>query len=273
MAVGGLKFPAANQQVANRKRDTAELQLRQAVSQYQPGQNVTQAAQQTGAAATQAQGQINLQEQQANQQMAGQQAAQELQKQGQGFQRSLQQQQANNFEQSEKLKDNINRLGQEAADLELSSRLNFENYKGQQKYLTERNYADYAIQLAEDREKLADWEQASKQAHQKKMTMMDIAYRKVIQGMEQQYQSARQEDRQALKQKLGEMKRAYQERMTQMQNEAANKAAMWGAVQTVGQTALMAGVTVGTGGVAGPALMAAGGATMLGGMAGQQGMF
>jgi len=235
MAVNQLQFPVATQAVANRKKDAAEIQLRRAVSQYKPQQGATagQAAQQLAAGSAAQQGQIGREAQAQTAQMAQTAQGQELARQGQAQQQALAGQQLSGQQQAEKLRQSIYDLGQDAADQELESRTNFMKQKGEQKYLSDSNYAVFAALSAKSQEEFQDYAQASQQAHERNMQMLQAAYAVKIQELENQFNKAEGKKKQDLQREIGVMQNNAAAAQGRARNRAAKNQAVWQAAGSI----------------------------------------
>lgn len=243
MAIDKVQFPVANQAVANRKRDAAEIQLRQAISQYRPQQGVTteQAAGQLAATGAAQQGQIGREAQAQTAQMAQTAQQQQLATQGQAQQQALAGQQLGGQQQAEKLRQTIYNMGQDAADQELESRLAFMKQQGQQKYLSDRNYADYAVLNAKSDEEFQDYAQAAQQAHDRYMQMIDTAFKVKIQEIQNEMAKSEGKKRQALQKELAVMQNNAAAAQSRARARSAKNQAVWQAAGSIVGSGIVAG--------------------------------
>jgi hypothetical protein len=162
-----------------------------------------------------------------------------------GLERGLRQRRESNL-------DRVAKLGSEIQDRILTSRLKFQTDQAGQKYLNERQLADFAIMKIKSDEEFADLSQQVQQDTERKLAMMEVAQKKIQQILSNKHLQEQLGLDFEAKKELAEMARAHEKAMAKAKNDAANKAAMWGAAGTV--------VGAGLGSLGGPAGAMAGGA-------------
>lgn len=254
------QMPVRNKAIADQQRAARMLQLQQAVAGLPTGAAPTaqQAAGMGAAVAQQAGAEQVARAQQATKQAAqiGQLGMQEQQLAGQ--QQLTAAQQAG---QQESL-DQASRLAalDASAKKELfDSQLQFKKDQADRTLFTERQLADYKRMTAGQEEDYKNWAQRSKQLHDRNIQVLATVNARLEEALQQQYSMGKQQQNQALIKELAELKRDNDRRIATARANAANTAAMWGAI---GGAAMMAGgvalTATGVGAPVGVGLMAAG---------------
>lgn len=100
--------------------------------------------------------------------------------------------------------------------------------------LNDRQLADYAVTSAKSQEELADYEQEVNQALERKQALLQQAFSILSQTEAQVFEREQTEANQDLQRRIAEAKQKLEADMAKLQNEAANSAAIWGAVTAAG---------------------------------------
>lgn len=243
------QLPVANQRVAQGQQAARDMQLQQAVQKAPAGQNITQTAQQTGAAAAQ----------NAGAQMV-EQAQNQVKQQGQigqiGLAEQQQQAQANvaGLQQGAKeaAMSNVQKFAQisEQAKQEMfDKQMQFQKDEQGRTFFNERQLADYAKLNAANDEQFKDYAQNAEQLNKRKLQTMEQAYKVAMADLNQKQALAEQKKDQQAQLQINAIKKEIEERMQRERARAANRAAAWQA----GGTIVGAGVGAFAGGPAGAA--------------------
>ncbi len=252
------QLPVANAGIAQGQQAAQQMQLQQAVQKAGPKVQTTTTAQDTGAAAAANQGQQMIEgaknSLQQNQQV-GQVGLGEQQRQGQqevaGAQQGLNQQQMDNVERLANLSEGTKQQLYDA-------NMQFQKDEVGRTLFNEAQLADYAVTKAQNAEQFRNYQQQAEQMNKMKLDLMESAYAKITEDLNQKAAVANQKQDQQVALEIAQKKREADLEMQKARNKAANSAAMW----TAGGTA--AGAAAGSFG--GPAGAMAGGS--LGGAAG-----
>ena len=246
-------MPVANQAVADQLQQGRQTQLQAAISSAPTGVSTRQAAQQVGAQQAQQAGQIQtgIMEQDLKQQaQLGQlglaEQAQTAQKGLADRQLGLQQKQR---ELTGKLTAIDSRLKNELFDKQLS----FQRDDMGRTLYNDRQLLDYKLMTAKSDEDLSNYEQKVSQLSKRKLQILEAAYKKIAQTLEQQFTKGQQKLDQAQKKRLVLAEAAMKEKIAREKANAANRGSMFSSAGTI------AGAAVGTyyGGPAGGAAGAA----------------
>lgn len=97
----------------------------------------------------------------------------------------------------------------------------------------ERQLMDYTIHKAQSQEELMAYEQKVQQLSKRKMQMLQTAYKKVVQSMEQANTQYNQSMNNALKAQLAASKQALEKKIAQERADQANRAGMFTAAGTI----------------------------------------
>ena len=253
------RMPAMSEQAAKRDQATQAMQLQQAAAAQPtgPGAGVT-AAQQLGAASAATAGQA--QAARAQTEMGRLDTTAQLGMQERGRQ-AREEQFSREMQQRQERANSANRLNQLSRDAKreiLDSRLQFNQDQAGQKYMNERQLADWMITKAKSKEEFANYAQTAQQEHQKKMQIMNTANQKLDQILKQGYLQKKGDlDQQSIL-AIQKAKADLEKKMRKDAADAANKQAMWQTGGTIVGTAI--------GAFGGPAGAAVGGS--VGGAAG-----
>lgn len=259
------QLPVANSNIASGQQAARDMQLQQAVAKAPPKANITQAAQQTGAAEAQNAGQQMVQNAQQGIKQQGQVGQLGIQEQQRASQANVQSLQSGAKEQS---MDNVQRLGNlsEQAKQELyDKQMQFERDESGRALLNETQLLDYAKLNAQNQEQFKDYAQTADQLNKRNLQAMETAYKLIASDIEQKQRVAEQKKDQSQLQELAKMKKEADEKIAKERAAAANKSAMWTAGGTIAGTAVGAAFGGPAGAMVGGA---AGGA--VGGMVGSQ---
>jgi len=121
-----------------------------------------------------------------------------------------------------------------AEDELFTQQLRFQQDELGQTMLNERQLADYALNHARTQEELANYEQEVSQALERKQLLLQRSFTILKQAEEQLLQSQETEANQELTLKIAQARQKLEEDMQKLAKDAANKAAIWSAVSTVG---------------------------------------
>lgn len=259
------QLPVSNSRVAQGQQSARDIQLQRAVASAPAKANITQTAQQTGAAAAGQAGQQAVeraQSQAQQQQQVGQLGLQEQQRAGQARVFGLQQ------GAKEQAMDNVQKLAQvdEKMKQELyDKQTKFEKDEAGRALFNDRQLADYAKLNSQSDEQFKDSAMKSDQLSKRKLQAMEAAQQVVNQDLNMKYEQAKQKGDNQLMQSIVQQKRDMDKKIMEEKNAAANRQAMWQAGGTI--VGGVAGAVFG-----GPAGAAAGASAggALGGLAGSQ---
>lgn len=262
-------LPGANQQVQQGLDEARKTQLQNTIKNSQPAQATTANAQQLGAQQQAVAGQNALQAQQTTQN--------QLTSVGQlGLQEAGLQQRQEDADQAIRLNDlqqkAANKLSQLDSSLKnelLDRQLQFQKDKAGNTLFTERQLMDYAASKAQSEEEFANYAQMADQAYSRKIQVLEVAHKKLLQTAEQGYISEGKALDQESKKQIVEKMAAVNGAIDRAKNRQAENKARNQATGTIVGTAIggaIGSVIPGAGTMAG---MAIGGA--LGGAIG--GMF
>lgn len=246
-------MPIMAEKQAKGRQAAQALQLQQAAAGISPQQITPTAAGRLGAASAQTAGEGQVK---AAQTAAGQQdqlGQLGLQERGQAARSAQFDREAQLRQDRIQAEARLSNLSQDAKRKILDSRLQFNQDQAGQKYLNERQLADWMITKAKSKEEFNNMAQQAQQAHQKKLQIMDTAQKKLTQVLEQGYIKKKGDLDQETRKTLIKARIDMQERIAKEQADAANKNSMWSTGGTIIGTA--AGAYFG-----GPAGAAAGGA-------------
>lgn len=244
-------FPAANNQLAGQLQAGRQMNVQAAVGGAAPGQPIRQAAQQTGAVVAQTAAEdtkkVVGQGIEGGVQAAGM-ALEERQAVSGAEQARAQLANRDREMNARAVLSNLSRTAEnQIVDMNIQFRLDDANRVA----LNETQLADWAILKAKDGESFKNYAMKSKQMHDRKIQLMEVANKRLTQALE--FESKRKEQRldYETRKKIAKMKADLEEKIRREKAEAANKQAMWSAAGTV--------VGVGVGALTGnPAGMAAG---------------
>lgn len=140
------------------------------------------------------------------------------------------------------------------------SRLQFKQAEAERKFSNARQLADYVILSHEDGLATKKKLQEMTLAYQRDQVIMEAAYAKISQALEQEFQKSEQQASQAQKKKLLELKQAMEQRMREKKRQANKMTNMITGVVKVGAGVAVAAASSWTGvGAAAGATIAAGG--------------
>lgn len=259
-------LPVANAQVAAGQNAARQMQIQSAVKAA-PQKAGTATAQETGASVAANAGQQMIQN-----------AGQTIQQQQQVGQVGLAEQARQNQAEVQSLAsggreqtmDNVQRLAalDSKAKKELyDDQMSFARDENGRTIFNEQQIADYARMNAKSNEEFKNYAQVATQASNRKLQLMETAYKKVQEDLNFKYAEAKQKGDQAAQKQIASDQSDMAARMQRERAKAANNGAMW---QTGGA---IVGTVVG-GIYGGPAGAMAGGAaggaagSMIGGMLG-----
>lgn len=263
------QMPARNQTIADQQRAARMLQLQQAVSKMAPTAAPTagQAAQ-LGATTAATAGEQAVQQAASTVETAGQAARLGLQSEALAGQQRLGA--AQEMAQKEQL-GQVERLAaiDAQAKTELFDKeLQFKKDAANQTFFSERQLADYKRQTAVSDEQFKNWANTAQNYHKRNIASLEAIYNKLAEVEKNNYQVGKQRLDQAAKEELIRLKLDTERRIANAKRKAANTAAGWTALGTIGGAAI-GSIIPGAGTVAGAALGATVGGA-LGGIAGAQ---
>lgn len=259
------QLPVANSNVAQGQAAARNMQLQQAVAAAPSTANIKQTAQQTGAASAQQAGsemiqnaQNEVKQQGAVGQVGLQQQQQDVAGQVAGQQQGLAQQQM----------DNVQKLASidEGAKQELyDKQMQFQKDQDGRTMFNTIQLADYARLKSQSDEQYQNYAQQAQQLEKRNLQVMEAAYNKVAEDLNQKYALAKQKGDQQTQLQVAAMKREADAAIERAKSRAANNQAAW----TAGGTVVGAGVGAIAGGPAGASTGASVGGA-LGGLGGSQ---
>lgn len=259
------QLPVANAQVAQGQAAARDMQLQQAVKAAPAGQNITQTAQQTGAASAQNAGQQLIQNASNQVKQQGQVGQLALGEQQLGNQQSLSNQQQS---AGQNQMNNVQRLAgvSEQAKQELyDKQMQFKKDEMGRTQFNETQLQDYLRSNAQSDEQFANYKQTADQLTKRKLQAMEQAAKLIEVDLNQKQALAEQKKDQQSAKEIADIRREIQEQMAREKSRAANRAGAFAAGGTIAGG--VAGAVIG--GPAGAMVGAqAGGA--LGGMAASQ---
>ncbi len=248
------QMPGMNQQLQKQQQAANDILFAQNLSGAvnKPNQSALPAIGQ----ATQGAGQIQVEGAQQAAQGAQQIGQLGMQAQQQANSLQNQTQQRNLQQKSFEGESRLARIDQNMKKELFDGRLSLQNDIANNKFMSERQLADLALLKGVNSEKLADYQQTIEQATQRKLQMMEFAYKKVMQAKQQASAMGNQKAQQELDSTLIQLKRAA-ERTAQ---KKAQKAGIFGAILQGGLTAVgaVAGSFFGPGGTAAGATLGGG---------------
>lgn len=256
-------MPIANQNVANQFRAANDIQLQQSIAQTPRNVPTRQAANQLGGAVAQQAGQQQVQRNQVEVQQAQQVAGQALQAQdtqnqvrNQTIQRETQERQ---FQGQQRLA----RVSEAAKQEVFDSRLKITQANQEFEFLNTRNLADFAILRGVTDQQFQDYQQASEQAYDRSIQIMQHSYDLLRAEMQRAHQAGEQEKAQELEKHLLELQR-------DAQDKAEKKSAFGNIISSVLQVggAVAGGIVGAAGGPAGAAVGASIGGSIGGAVGG-----
>lgn len=167
---------------------------------------------------------------------------------------------------SRKQREDLSRLGRDVKSELFDSRLQFDKDEAGRKFSNERQLWDYTVSSARSDEELKSKLQTIQLAASREAKLMDLAYQKTADKLNQDYLKAKQDGDQASMKRIADIKRELQKEQQRQAEKAANTGMIIGGLSTV---AMVAGTAMGSpvGGAA-----AAGAVTLLGGAAQRKGM-
>lgn len=244
------QMPVRNQAIADQQRAARMLQLQQAVAQLPTTAAPTQqqASQMASSMAAQAEAEKvdraakAIEETAQLAKLSQQEKALETSQQLATSQKELQQEQLNQAQRLSSLDDSAKR---ELFDSELQ----FKKDAANQTLFSERQLADYKRASARKEDDFKTWSQRSQQLHARNLQMLETINNRLEEALSQDYRVGAQKLDQQTRTAIAEMKRDNDMRIAKAKANAANKAAMWGAL---GQAAMVAGAAVTATGVGAP---------------------
>jgi hypothetical protein len=159
-------------------------------------------------------------------------------------------------ELSQKLYEQEGQTGSEIFD----ANMQFQTDELGRGVLNDRQLADYAVLTARSQEELANYEADISQALERKQQIFRQSYAVLEQAEKQAFESEQTEANQDLQRRIALAKKKLHDDMAKIQQEGANKAAIWGAVTAVGAAITpifpVAGLAIAGVGAAGGAMAA-----------------
>lgn len=132
---------------------------------------------------------------------------------------------------SRKQRDDLANLGRDVKQKLFDDRLTFAQDEAGRKFTNDRQLADYDVANAKSKDELQDKLQQVNEAQQRKAYMVDAAFAKVGQQLDQQYQTAVTNQDNATKARLAELKRLWEiEKQKRERQAGAMSAAVSGAM-------------------------------------------
>jgi len=260
-----IKMPVSRPDVASRMQATAGLAVQQVGSQVAaaPGVSAARAAQQTAPQVVQAAGEEGLRAAQTGAELSQMQSQVARAEADTRLRERLAVEELKLQKKKIAARREVSKLGESVENDILTSELNFLRDRTGKAYLTERQLMDYKAQAVRTREEFNNWELQAQQMHDKKMKMMDVAYRKAGQQLDQDLRKALQEGDQATRRKILEIQMQHKAALARAAAKKAANASIGAGIGMIVGVAATAAAVVATGGLAAPlapAILAAGGA-------------
>ena len=240
-------MPVANQRVATGIQAARDLQLQQAVAGAGavPASVQSAAAQQIGAATSA----------QAGQQLvaaAGREAERQVQigQLGQAETARVadlrlgRQNVASQAEQTQ-LANRLAEVDERAKQEIFDRRLQFNQDEAGRKFMNERQLADWAIMKAKSEEDWRNYEQQVDQITRRRLSLMEVAHKRILQKLEQDYKSGKQKLDTEQSKRLRAAADALQKRINKEKENAAKRKAYHTTMGTIAGTVIGAVVTGG----------------------------
>lgn len=225
-------MPVADEEAARAAEQTRQIQLRAQLAQAQPGMTMAQAGQVAGAAAAQ-QGQAQVQQAARTAQAQTQLGGMGLQAEAQAAQQALQQRSLNLQKQANSNANKLAGLGEGVKDQVLRGREDYNMGQANQKYLNQRQMADYAVKSAKSKQEYQDTMQMVQQTQQREMALMERQYQILKQAIDQEGREGRKKLDQETREQLYTNAAALKKKMDARASELANNTAMWQAGGTI----------------------------------------
>ena len=256
-------MPVANQRVATGIQAARDLQLQQAVAGAGavPAGVQSAAAQQIGAATSA----------QAGQQLvaaAGREAERQVQigQLGQAETARVadlrlgRQNVASQAEQTQ-LANRLAAVDEQAKQEIFDRRFQFNQDEAGRKFMNDRQLADWAVLKAKSEEEFRNYEQQVDQATRRRLALMEVAQKRILQELEQGYKSGKQKLDQAQARRLRQAAEDMRKRIAREKERAAKRKAIFTVAGAVVGAGIGAAVTLGNpaGAMAGAQIGAAGG--------------
>jgi hypothetical protein len=235
-APADLTFPARQQARTSLAQGAASMQQSASLSSQQGGIGALGARgiAQAGAAMGAAQQAATTQAVQQGTQEQAQAAQDQLALEQAGKQDSLRALRLAISRQSRDLSQRLyEQEGQAGAEV-FDNNLKFQQDELGRSSLNDRQLADYAVLTARNQEELANYEQQVAVAYERKQGIMKQAFAVLEQYEKQLFEAEQTEANQELQRRIALAKKKQADDLARLQNEGANRAAIWGAVSTVG---------------------------------------
>lgn len=168
-------------------------------------------------------------------------------------------------------REQLNRLGGDAKDKILDSRLRFERDEMGRRFSNERQLADYAMANAKTEQEFASKMREMQQAHNRKIQMMEVAEKKLRQAMMQGFTSQQQLLDNQSRARIAKMAADMKEKIRKEKAKATGNAMMIQGAFTVAGAVVGGMYTGGTGTAAGAMVGASAGSAVGSMVAGHQG--
>ena len=229
------QMPRQNQQLTQSLQESARMRSQEAIKQAaQSGapmgiQQQRQLSQQSAAA--QAQPIIQSAQKQAEQAQKIQQlSAQEQQQQNQ---QKLRERDLQITQAGRKIQGQLRAYNSKLSNIIYDDNLEFQRDELGRTVFNERQLADFAIVSAKSEIEYRQFEQNLRQASERKLKLLQVAQKRILEEMEQSFRQSEQELDQAQALKLAEMKRNIEEKIRREQARARNRASMFQAGGTI----------------------------------------
>lgn len=218
-------LPVANQKVADGLQAAQDLQLKGSIKAAPTGAGPA-AASQLGAGRVQAGGQIALQQAAQTAKQTSQVGSMGLAQQRVEATQQLGTQQRQVSAQQREYQDRLAGLSNDLKDTLLDQQLEFKADERGRQFLNDRQLADWARLNARSEEEYQDYAQQITQASQRKIQMMEHAYKIMTQELTQQLQKGEMAQNNAQVMRLRQQQQALQKKLEEEKAKAANKTAI-----------------------------------------------
>jgi len=127
----------------------------------------------------------------------------------------------------------LSRIGRDIKTKIFDARMTFDRDEMGRKFTNERQLADYTLANSKNEQEARERLQTMQQHSQRKVQMMEFAYKKISQALTQSMKKSESQKDFLQQKKLAQMKQDMEKRIADAKSKANNKAAMIGAASTI----------------------------------------
>jgi len=265
------QMPGQNEQLLKQQQNTQNIQMKASLSQL-PDTVSKRQLQQVGGQMAQQQAQPLVNTAQQNLQSQQQAGQMQLQAQQSDIQQGIKQR-----SRAAQIRQNslANQLAQQSGQLKqelFDANMSFQKDELGRTQWNQRQLTDFAVMQAKSQEELANYEDAMRQEHEKKMAVLQAAEAAVRQKLQQAFQSGELQKNQQLERDLLQARQQLADKMQKQQRAAQRNAMILTAAGTIvgagigslgGPAGAMMGANIG--GAAGAGMAASGKVDVVGG--------